>query len=69
MKHAIALRKSKNTHSDFYILLQNVNDQIEAFKTIFLTKTPKFMMPFERSPGRAQRAERTKKESDKLRQR
>ena len=69
VKHAIALRKSKNTHSDFYILLQNVNDQIAAFKTIFLTKTPKFMMPFDRSPGRPQRPERTKNETDQLRQR
>ena len=67
VKHAIALRKSKSTHSDFYILLKNVNDQIAAFKTIFLTKTPKFMMHYERSPQRDEVDERHKHEHEQQR--
>eukprot|EP00347_Sterkiella_histriomuscorum_P022703 403337475 len=41
--HAIKLRKNRMRHSDFYTLLDQVNDRIHMYKSLFLDKRPKFM--------------------------
>lgn len=41
--HAIRIRKEKVRHSDFYFLLEQVNDRIHMYKSLFLDKKPKFI--------------------------
>lgn len=42
--HAIKLRKAKGAHhSDFYFLLDVVNDRIHMYKSLFLEKQPKYI--------------------------
>lgn len=41
--HAIQLRKERERHSDFYVLLEQVNDRIHMFKSLFLQRKPKFI--------------------------
>ena len=41
--NAIKIRKEKSDHSDFYYLLDKVNDRIFMYKSIFMDKQPKYL--------------------------
>jgi hypothetical protein len=41
--HAIKVRTEKNKHSDFYTILEKVNQRILMYKSLFLEKRPKYM--------------------------
>ena len=44
MIHAIKLRKTKmGYHTDFFNLLEQVNERIGMYKSLFLDKKPKFI--------------------------
>jgi hypothetical protein len=43
VKHAIQLRLTKDTKTDFYRKLQQLNDRIAVYKQLFMNKIPKFL--------------------------
>ena len=44
LKHAITFRLQKQRHSDFYNQLCRMNDRIQAYKYMFMEKTPRYLM-------------------------
>lgn len=44
IKNAIQLRHDKSKLTDFYLLLDQVNDRIHMYKSIFFEKKPRFLI-------------------------
>ena len=42
VRNAIDVAKSKSRHSEFYYKLQNLNDKIYVFRSIFYNKVPSY---------------------------
>ena len=41
--HAIKVRRERAEHTDFYYMLDKVNDRIYMYKSLFMEKKPRFM--------------------------
>mmetsp|Transcript_39262 Transcript_39262/g.59922 ORF Transcript_39262/g.59922 Transcript_39262/m.59922 type:complete len:194 (+) Transcript_39262:352-933(+) len=57
VRKAIDVAKQKSQHSDFYYRLQNLNDKIFVFRTIFYNRIPNFQKTFNEKKKKEQEIE------------